>query len=152
MLIRKPVARDQAQWARLYAGYAAFYGVEQTDAMRQRVWDWIHDPAGSVEALVAERDGQLLGLAHYRAFARPLSASVGGFLDDLFVDPEARGSGAAAALIAGVEAEGRARGWTVIRWITAENNYRARGLYDQLALRTPWVTYDVKLPTAPADR
>jgi hypothetical protein len=31
----------------------------------------------------------------------------------------------------------------VIRWITAENNYRARGVYDRLATRTNWVTYDL---------
>ena len=145
MQIRKPEAGDYAAWSALYAGYAAFYGVAQSDDMRARVWGWIHDPAHEVQGLVAVKDGQLLGLAHFRGFARPLSASTGGFLDDLFVSEDARGSGAAAALIAGVEAEGRQRGWSVIRWITAENNYRARGLYDQVAGRTPWVTYDLTL-------
>ena len=145
MIIRRPEAKDFDAWARLYAGYAGFYGVEQTEGMRARVWTWIHDPDHEVEGLVAEVDGGLVGLAHFRAFARPLSASVGGFLDDLFVDPAARGAGAAAALIGAVEAEGRNRGWTVLRWITAENNYRARGVYDQVATRTPWVTYDIKL-------
>jgi GNAT superfamily N-acetyltransferase len=145
MIIRRPEAGDFEAWARLYAGYAAFYRVEQTEGMRARVWSWIGDPDHEVQGLVAEVDGVLVGLAHFRPFARPLSASVGGFLDDLFVDPEARGTGAAKALIAAVEAEGRARGWSVIRWITAENNYRARGLYDQVATRTPWVTYDIKL-------
>ena len=145
MQIRKPEPADFAAWSALYAGYAGFYGVTQTEEMRARVWSWVHDPGHEVEALVAEQAGQLLGLAHFRTFSRPLSASTGGFLDDLFVNPGARGSGAAAALIAGVEAEGRRRGWTVIRWITAENNYRARGLYDQVATRTPWVTYDLKL-------
>jgi hypothetical protein len=33
----------------------------------------------------------------------------------------------------------------VIRWITAEDNYRARGVYDRVAVRTPWVTYDIKV-------
>jgi len=145
MIIRRPEAGDFEAWARLYAGYAAFYRVEQTEGMRARVWSWIGDPDHEVQGLVAEVDGVLVGLAHFRPFARPLSASVGGFLDDLFVDPEARGTGAAKALIAAVEAEGRARGWSVIRWITAENNYRARGVYDQVATRTPWVTYDIKL-------
>jgi ribosomal protein S18 acetylase RimI-like enzyme len=74
-----------------------------------------------------------------------LSASTGGFLDDLFVDPHLRGSGAADALIAALRDIGAARGWTVIRWITAEDNYRARGVYDRVAMRTPWVTYDIKL-------
>ncbi|MDO9639549.1 MAG: GNAT family N-acetyltransferase [Pseudotabrizicola sp.] len=145
MQIRKPEAGDFEAWSALYAGYAAFYGVAQSEAMRGQVWEWIHDPGHEVQALVAEADGRLLGLAHFRAFARPLSASSGGFLDDLFVSEDARGSGAAAALIAGVEAEGRRRGWTVIRWITAESNDRARGLYDRVAGRTPWVTYDLKL-------
>lgn len=144
MQIRKPTSDDQGDWSRLYTGYAAFYGVAQSEEMRQRVWGWLHDPNHSTEGLVAEVDGRLVGLAHFRPFARPLSASTGGFLDDLFVDPQARGTGVAAALIRAVEAEGRARGWSVIRWITAEDNYRARGLYDQLAERTRWVTYDLR--------
>lgn len=133
-------------WERLYAGYAAFYKVEQTPAMRARVWGWIMDPAHEVKALVAENESRsVLGLAHYRPFARPLSASVGGYLDDLFVDPAARGQRVADALIDAVAEEGRQRGWTVIRWITADDNYRGRGVYDRLATRTMWITYDRKL-------
>lgn len=146
MLIRTPKPEDREAWGRLYAGYAAFYKVEQSEAMRDRVWGWIHDPAHEVRGFVAEEgSGQLVGLAHFRPFARPLSASTGGFLDDLFVDPAARGSDAASALIAAVKAEGQARGWSVIRWITAEDNYRARNLYDKLAEKTRWVTYDIKI-------
>ena len=144
MQIRRPVAGDRDAWGALYAGYADFYRVEQTEAMRERVWGWIHDPAHETGALVAESDGKLVGLAHFRPFARPLSASTGGFLDDLFVDPQARGSGAARALIEALADEGRARGWTMIRWITADDNDRARALYDTLAVATRWVTYDLK--------
>jgi GNAT superfamily N-acetyltransferase len=145
MRIRSAEAADRAEWDRLYAGYAAFYGVAQTAAMRDRVWGWIRDPEHEVQALVAEGAGSLVGLAHFRPFARPLSATVGGFLDDLFVDPAARGTGAAQALIAAVSDEGRARGWSVIRWITAADNARARGVYDRMAQATPWVTYDIRL-------
>lgn len=145
MIIRAVLAADRAAWQRLYAGYAAFYGVTQTDEMRAVVWGWLMDADHGTEGLVAEVDGVVVGLAHYRAFARPLSASVGGFLDDLFVSAEARGSGAAEALVQGVADVGRARGWTLIRWITAEDNYRARGLYDRVAEKAKWVTYDIKL-------
>ena len=144
--VRAVEAGDHADWARLYAAYAEFYNVAQTGAMRATVWGWIHDPASEVEGLVATGEaGRVIGIAHFRPYRRPLSASVGGFLDDLFVDPDARGSGAAQALIAGVEAVGRARGWSVIRWITAADNARARAVYDRLAVATPWVTYDIKL-------
>lgn len=143
--IRPVAAGDRAGWNRLYAAYAEFYRVAQTDEMRDRVWSWLHDPAHETHGLVAERDGELIGLAHYRGFARSLSASTGGFLDDLFVAPEARGSGAAPALIAALSDIGREKGWSVIRWITAEDNARARALYDRVAVQTPWVTYDIKL-------
>jgi GNAT superfamily N-acetyltransferase len=134
-------------WERLYAGYAAFYRVTQTAEMRARVWGWIMDPAHEVKALVAENAArEPVGLAHFRPYARPLSASVGGFLDDLFVDPAARGQRVADALIEAVAAEGRRRGWTVLRWITADNNYRGRGVYDRLAQRTMWITYDKTPP------
>lgn len=145
MIIRPVALADKPDWARLYAGYAAFYKVDQTEAMRDTVWGWLMDPAHTTEGLVAEQDGTVIGLAHFRAFARPLSASTGGFLDDLFVDPALRGSGAAEALLQALATEGRKRGWTVIRWITAEDNYRARGLYDRVADRTKWVTYDIRL-------
>jgi GNAT superfamily N-acetyltransferase len=143
--IRALQPTDRAAWDRLYAGYAAFYKVTQTAEMRDTVWGWLHDPAHETKGLVAVVDGAVVGLAHFRPYARPLSASVGGFLDDLFVAPDLRGSGAAAALLAALADEGRRRGWTVIRWITAEDNYRARGLYDRMAERTKWVTYDIKL-------
>lgn len=138
-------ARHREDWERLYAGYAAFYRVEQTPEMRARVWGWIMDPAHEVKAFVAEdATGRAVGLAHFRPFARPLSASTGGFLDDLFVDPGTRGQRVADALIEAVAEEGRRRGWSVIRWITADDNYRGRGVYDRLATRTMWITYDKK--------
>ncbi|WP_051845012.1 GNAT family N-acetyltransferase [Streptomyces globisporus] len=73
-------------------------------------------------------DGRLVGLARFRPFARPLSASVGGRLDDLFVEPADRGSGVAHLLL------------DALRGIGAE---RARSTYDQVATRTMWITYDM---------
>jgi hypothetical protein len=31
-----------------------------------------------------------------------------------------------------------------VRWLTADNNYRARGLYDRCATRTHWITYEME--------
>ena len=144
--VATPLPGHRAAWEALYAGYAAFYGVEQTPAMRATVWGWLHDAGHEVDGLLAlATDCRPVGLAHFRPFARPLTASTGGFLDDLFVEPEARGSGAAQALIEAVAAQGRARGWSVLRWITAEDNYRGRAVYDRVAARTKWLTYEIKL-------
>ena len=144
--IRPVAAGDREQWDALYHAYAVFYEVEQTEEMRDRVWSWLHDPTHQTCGLVAvAEDGRLIGITHYRPYARPLSAAMGCFLDDLFVSPQARGSGAAAALIGAVKAIAAERGWSVVRWITADNNYRARSLYDKVAARTHWITYDIRL-------
>lgn len=136
------IAAYRADWDRLYAGYAAFYKVEQTAEMRDRVWGWIGE--GRIICLIAlDAEGRPVGLAHLREFLRPLSATVAGYLDDLFVDPSLRGSGAVDDLFAAAKGLGRSRSWSVIRWITAEDNYRARAVYDRTATRTKWVTYDL---------
>lgn len=140
----RPQPEHRARWERLYAGYAEFYNVEQTPEMRAKVWSWITDPAHEVECLLAvDRAGEPIGLAHFRAFARPLAASTGGYLDDLFVEPTERGGGAARALIAALAEIAKERGWSVVRWLTADDNYRARTLYDKVAKRTHWITYDL---------
>lgn len=136
--------RHRADWEELYAGYAAFYRVDQTPAMRATVWSWIQDPAHEVNGLVAEdAGGRPVGFAHWRRFARPLSASTGCFLDDLFVSPAMRGRRVADALLEHLRGMARAQGWSVVRWITADDNYRGRGVYDRLARRTMWITYDM---------
>jgi ribosomal protein S18 acetylase RimI-like enzyme len=66
-----------------------------------------------------------------------------GYLDDLFVDPELRGAGAVDAIFREINRMTLDRGCDVVRWTTADNNYRARGTYDKIALRTSWITYDM---------
>jgi GNAT superfamily N-acetyltransferase len=115
------------------------------DEIAGRVWAWIHDPAQLLEARVARDGERVVGLAHFRAMPRPLTGSMAGFLDDLFVEPARRGEGIADRLIEALAAIGRERQWGIIRWLTADNNYRARGVYDRHATRTFWITYQIDL-------
>jgi GNAT superfamily N-acetyltransferase len=144
--IDRPHPDDWPHWRRLYEGYAAFYRVPMDDAIAGRLWSWIHDPAHIMEAFLArDKVGTPIGLAHFRAMPRPLGGNEIGFLDDLFVDPAARGREIGERLIKAMADEGKRRGWTIVRWLTADDNYRARGRYDQLAKRTMWITYQMDL-------
>jgi GNAT superfamily N-acetyltransferase len=146
VVVRPLSESDRERWAELYRAYAAFYAVPAPDL--DHLWHRITELA-DLECLVAELDGEVVGLAHVRAFARPLEGDWGGFLDDLFVDPERRGSGAGQALLERLRLLARERGWGVVTWITAADNHVARGLYDRLAQVQPWVTYDLD-PAGPA--
>jgi GNAT superfamily N-acetyltransferase len=146
----RPVREDEFEvWSALFRGYADFYRWPTSDDHQRRIWGWIHD-RGTVEALVAvsldatgAESGPPLGLAHLREWVRPLRGVVCGYLDDLFVSREARGHGAVEALFAEIDRLARARDWAIVRWTTADDNYRARSVYDRVATRTTWITYDM---------
>ncbi len=143
MIVRPVKADDKEAWATLYAAYAEFYNVPQTSEMRDRVWAWLNDPKHEVSGFVADDDGALIGFAHVRGFARPLAAATGLYLDDLYVSPDARGTGAGPAFLEAAKGFAARQGHSVVRWITAADNSRARGLYDKHAKATEWVTYDM---------
>jgi hypothetical protein len=72
LTITSPVAADKPDWRRLYYACATFYKVPMNDAIADRVWGWINNPAHILEALVARNDlGETIGLAHFRAVRRP---------------------------------------------------------------------------------
>ena len=147
MDIRTVNEADRDAWERLYRGYAAYYKVETNSTKLDTLFSWLCDPQHVCEGLVAVESGQLIGLAHFRAMPSPLRGADVGFLDDLFVDPAKRGSGAARALIHAVDDIARQREWDVVRWITRDDNYRARGLYDKLSTRSNWLVYEMTAET-----
>ena len=143
-------AQFEAEWRRLFRGYGQFYGRTLDDAQLDRVWGWLHDPLHEVEGLLAVDGDQVVGLAHFRRMPSPLRAADLGFLDDLFVDPQARGGRVGEALLDELADIARQRGWPVIRWITADDNYRARALYDRMAKKTLWNLYELAAPATDA--
>jgi ribosomal protein S18 acetylase RimI-like enzyme len=106
--VRPLIQSDYASWGVLYLEYAEFYQVSQTQKMRDEVWSWLHDTNHEVNGFIAvNNEGTAVGLAHYRSFARPLSATVGGFLDDLFVMPSSRGNEVGKKLIEAITQVGK---------------------------------------------
>lgn len=123
---------DKPEWRSLFEGYAEFYKTPLTDGVADQVWDWLTDPNHVFEGLIVRGEqNKALGIAHVRACPRSLSGCDIGFVDDMFVDPEARGTGAADALVARLQELAEERGWPSIRWVTQHFNQRGRAFYDR---------------------
>ena len=145
----RPVADgDFFAWLDLYEKYAEFYETPLTDQKALLLWSWLTAPDHEEDGLVAIEGERLVGLAHFREFARPLEADRGLFLDDLYVADENRGKGVGHALIEAVRQRAVERGLGVVQWITAHDNRTAQNVYDSVASRTSWVTYEIDLPKA----
>ena len=61
----------------------------------------------------------------------------------LAVRPAARGAGVGEALLARLAEIAAERRWRRVRWITDDDNYRARTLYDRVAVKTGWNMYEM---------
>ena len=143
-MIREIQLKDKEQWEKLYRGYADFYKVEMNDKILQTIWSWLHDKSHDDEGLVYEVEDKIIGLAHYRRMPSPLRGQYIGFLDDLFVDPKYRGQKIGEKLINQMKEISISRGWNLVRWITRNDNTKAKSLYDRVSEKTTWDVYELK--------
>lgn len=141
-LIRPLQPDDQDEWRRLWTGYLAFYQTTVPEAVYASTFARLlgSDPR-DFSALVAERDGQLLGLTHYLFHRHCWKIEDVCYLQDLYVAPEARGTGLGRALIEAVYAAADAAGAPAVYWLTQDFNTEARQLYDRVAQVTPFIRY-----------
>jgi len=139
--IRPLAAIDRADWDRLWAGYLAFYESALDPAVSQVTWNRLLDPQFPIHGLVAEDAAGVLGLTHY--VLHPATWAIGPYcyLEDLFVDPARRGTGAGRALIEAVYAAADAAGAARVYWLTQEGNATARALYDKVARYAGFIQY-----------
>lgn len=143
LTIRPLAPADQPEWRRLWTAYLAFYETTLPDAVFDTTFARLLDPARPEQnALVAELDGRLVGLVHYIYHAHNWRAEDVCYLQDLYVDPETRGTGAGRALIEAVYAAADANGTPAVYWLTQEFNTTARQLYDRIAKVSPFIRYN----------
>ncbi|MBI3507466.1 MAG: GNAT family N-acetyltransferase [Proteobacteria bacterium] len=147
--IRAPERADHERWLPLWDGYNAFYGrsgpTALDPAITETTWARFFDAAEPVHAIVAERDGELLGLAHYLFHRSTTAIGPTCYMQDLFTTPAARGTGVGRALIARVAGLAKEAGATRLYWQTHETNATARTLYDKVAERSGFIVYRILL-------
>ena len=139
--IRPLLSTDNERWLDLYKQYIIFYKSTLPDEQYELTWQRLNSDF-NINGLVAELDGQVVGLAHY--IFRPSTWAENDFcyLEDLFTDPAVRGKGVGRALINELHKIAIDRGSKRLYWTTAPDNETARKLYDKVAI-TDRVQYKI---------
>jgi GNAT superfamily N-acetyltransferase len=139
---------DLADLLPLMRGYCDFYGSDPSDdALLVLSRALIADPEREGVQVIARDDGgAAIGFATVFWTWSTASAARIGTMNDLYVAPEARGSGAAEALIRASLDHVRKHGGIRLEWQTALDNHRAQAVYDRIGgKREQWLDYS--LPT-----
>jgi GNAT superfamily N-acetyltransferase len=135
----------------LMRAYCDFYEVDPPDdrllALSRAL---IADPEREGVQLIARDDSDparpAVGFATVFWTWSTLSASRLAIMNDLFVAPEARGSGAAEALIEACADRANHHGATSLGWQTAKDNLRAQAVYERVGgEREEWLDYSIQL-------
>jgi len=149
ILVRPLRPADYTAWKPLWDGYNAFYGRKHEtalpDEITQTTWQRFLDPAEPVFAVVAEREGQIVGLAHYLFHRSTTQIQPVCYLQDLFTVPSERGRGIGRSLIEAVCEQAQAAGSKRVYWQTHESNAAGRILYDKVAQHLGFIVYSRKL-------
>lgn len=140
--IRPLRAADEDIWRRLWTAYLEFYETSVPEEVYRTTFArLLSDDPREFRALLAERAGEVIGLTHFLFHRNCWKVENVVYLQDLYVVPEARGTGAGRALIEAVYAAADAAGSPTVYWLTQDFNTTARRLYDRIASLTPFIKY-----------
>lgn len=146
LTIRNLLATDHDAWLPLWRGYQSFYNVDLPVETTRLTWARIVDPAEPIFGALALAGENPVGMVHWIFHRSCWTVSNYCYLQDLFVTPDHRGSGAGRKLIEHVYAAAQSAGSAHVYWLTHQTNTTAMLLYDRIATRTGFVEYEKKLP------
>lgn len=147
--IRPLRASDHAEWRRLWTRYLEYYETSVPEDVYETYWARLlgddpqdfHCLVAEKDGLIAEKGGALIGLTHYVFHRHGWKIEDVCYLQDLYVDPDVRGTGAGRALIEAVYKAADAKGSPSVYWLTQDFNETARKLYDRIGSLTPFIKY-----------
>ncbi len=141
LTLRAVSADDHAAWMPLWRGYQAFYRVDIPAATSDVTWARFLDPSEPMHAAIAWQGSRAVGLVHWIMHRGCWSVGDYCYLNDLYAEPDVRGSGVGRALIEHVYDAARGAGCSRVYWLTHESNDVAMRLYDRIADRSGFVQY-----------
>jgi GNAT superfamily N-acetyltransferase len=146
----RPVTEDDLdELLPLLRGYCEFYETDPSDDALLELSRWLLDhPEDGVQVIARDDGGAAIGFTTIYWTWRTMHASRIAVLEDLFVAPEARGSGAAEALISDARERAQEHGASQLDWQTAKTNERAQAVYGRVGAEPDDRWLDYSLPTA----
>ncbi|NBF05968.1 GNAT family N-acetyltransferase [Pseudomonas sp. Fl5BN2] len=139
--VRRIQPSDHEQWLQLWLAYQDFYQVSLDEQVSLSTFQRFFDPQEPVYSAVAVQGDQLIGFVNAVLHRSTWASSDFCYLEDLYVAPAIRGSGAGKLLIEWVQGFARQQGCGRLYWHTHETNERAQKLYDWVAQKSGFIEY-----------
>ena len=139
--IKAATPTDYDQWLPLWQAYLHFYKTELPADVSQSTWQRFLDPNEPTHLALAWQGDKAVGLVQFIYHRSNWSIANACYLQDLFVSPQARGTGVGRLLIEHVYAAARDNQCAKVHWLTQETNATAIQLYERIAERPGFIQF-----------
>ncbi|MCW2389639.1 GNAT superfamily N-acetyltransferase [Sphingobium sp. B11D3B] len=147
-VILNPITEaDKEAWLGLWAQYLIFYKADVSDAVTELSWQRLLDANEPMGCILARQGGNAVGFANHVQHRSTWTRGDYLYLEDLFVDPSARGQGVGGKLISALYTLAAQSGCSRVYWHTHQTNSTAMRLYDWVGERSGFVHYQKQLKT-----
>jgi len=143
-IVRAAGPGDVALLLGLFGELAEYEHLEhEMQATEEQLREALFGERPAAQALIAQRDSEVLGYALFFDTFSSFLAKRGVWLEDLFVRPAHRGAGVGRALLAAVAARTREGGGERLEWAALDWNELALGFYRRVGAQTmgEWITH-----------
>lgn len=144
LTVREAMPSDAAAILRFVRELADYEkALHEVEATEETVRSSIFGDGSVTRALISERDGEAIGMAVYFFSYSTWQAKNGLYLEDLYVTPAARGSGAGKALLRRLAQIALEKGCGRFEWSVLDWNEPAIRVYEAIGAepQTEWVRY-----------
>jgi len=157
LTVRPARAGDEGEILRMIVALATYeHHPDAVHATEESLAELMFGERPNVFAFIAERDGRPVGLALWFLNFSTWTGRHGIYLEDLFVDADARRQGVARALFAELAREAARRGCARIDWAVLDWNDKAMDFYRRIGAERsagwqPWRLEGVALERMAAE-
>ena len=146
VIIRTAEKKDVAHIVKLTRELAEYENMSQFCTITEEMFSKLLFEEHSLNALVAEKDGIVIGIASYYFYKiSTFSGKKVLYLEDLYIIPEARGMGTGRKFFDQLKKIAKNSGCGKIQWKCLKWNEPSLAFYDKIGgIRDDeWITYDI---------
>ncbi|MEM7679394.1 MAG: GNAT family N-acetyltransferase [Pseudomonadota bacterium] len=130
--IRPITADDFPNWLPLWDGNN---NGQRDQEITTETWARLTDPAFPVHGIVAEKNGELVGLVQYVLHYTTGHIEPICYMQDVYVPPEQRQQGIARKMVEHLAKVGKEQKWPRMYWLAESDNEAAQKLYKTLGVK-----------------
>jgi len=144
--VRRLTCEDSQQWQAIWQNYLDCHQQGLSPEITDLCWQRLIDPKVPLQGIALfDKQGEMLGFAHFIYHYASWSATPECYLEHLFTRSDARGKGIATALIDALRQQAMADSCTRLYWHSHDSRHQARRLSDSLTRGSGFIAYSQTL-------